>query len=77
MEVLNYLLGYENTKIYQNTDMFNFSLDSILLPNFITINKNVKKILDIGTGNAVIPIILSKKTTADIVGVEIRYILLH
>lgn len=72
MEVLNYLLGYENIKIYQNTDMFNFSLDSVMLPNFITINKNIKKILDIGTGNAVIPIILSTKTNANITGVEIQ-----
>ena len=72
MEDLNYILGYENIKIYQNTDMFKFSLDSILLPNFVTINKNVKNILDIGTGNAIIPIILSLKTKAKIAGVEIQ-----
>ncbi len=72
MKILNYLLGYENLKIYQDTDMFHFSLDSILLPNFVTLNPNVKKILDIGTGNAVIPIILSTKTKAHITGVEIQ-----
>ncbi len=72
MEVINYLLGYENLKIYQNTDMFNFSLDSVLLPNFVTINKKTKRILDIGSGNAVIPIILSTKTTASIDAVEIQ-----
>lgn len=72
MEKLNYLLGYENLYIYQDSDWFNFSLDSVLLPNFATINKNTKKILDIGTGNAVIPIILSTKTTSSIVGVEIQ-----
>lgn len=72
MEVINYLLGYENLKIYQNTDMFNFSLDSVLLPNFVTINKKTKKILDIGSGNAVIPIILSTKTNALIDAVEIQ-----
>lgn len=72
MEVINYLLGYENLKIYQNTDMFNFSLDSVLLPNFVTINTKTKKILDIGTGNAVIPIILSTKTKASIDAVEIQ-----
>ena len=58
--------------IMQDTDMFNFSLDSVLLPNFITINKNVKKILDIGCGNAPIPLILSTKTKAEITGVEIQ-----
>lgn len=72
MEVINYLLGYENLKIYQNTDMFNFSLDSVLLPNFVTINKKTKRILDIGSGNAVIPIILSTKTDALIDAVEIQ-----
>lgn len=72
MEVINYLLGYENLKIYQNTDMFNFSLDSVLLPNFVTISAKAKKILDIGTGNAVIPIIMSTKTKANIDAVEIQ-----
>lgn len=72
MEELNHLIGYEKIKIYQNNDMFKFSLDSILLPNFVTINKNVKNILDIGTGNAVIPIVLSLKTKAKITGVEIQ-----
>ena len=72
MEVINYLLGYENIKIYQNTDMFNFSLDSILLPNFVTITAKTKRILDIGTGNAVIPIIMSTKTKANIDAVEIQ-----
>lgn len=52
--------------------MFNFSLDSILLPNFITINKNINQILDIGCGNAPIPLILSTKTSAKIIGVEIQ-----
>lgn len=72
MEVINDLLGYENLKIYQNTNMFQFSLDSVMLANFVTINKNINNILDIGTGNAVIPLILSTKTTAKIMGIEIQ-----
>ena len=72
MKVINYLLGYKDMYIYQDNEMFNFSLDSVLLPNFITINKNVKNILDIGCGNAPIPLILSTKTNADIIGVEIQ-----
>lgn len=72
MEVVNYLLGYKNLKIVQNTDMFNFSLDSVLLPNFVTLNKNTAKILDIGCGNVPIPLILSTKTRAKIIGVEIQ-----
>lgn len=72
MKKLNYLLGYEDLKIFQDDTMFRFSLDSILLPNFITLNKGTKKILDIGTGNAPIPLILSTKTKAHIIGVEIQ-----
>ena len=72
MEVTNYLLNYNNLKIVQDNEMFNFSLDSVLLPNFIKINKNITKILDIGCGNAPIPLILSTKTDAHITGVEIQ-----
>lgn len=72
MKVVNHLVGYKNLKIIQDPEMFNFSLDSVLLPNFITINKNIKQILDIGTGNGPIPLILSTKTKAHITGYEIQ-----
>jgi len=72
MKVKNYLLGYKDLYIYQDTSMFHFSLDSVLLPNFITISKKAKKILDIGCGNAPIPLILSTKTGASIIGVELQ-----
>lgn len=72
MEEINYVLGYDNLKIYQNTEMLKFSLDSVLLANFVTINLSTKKILDIGTGNAIIPLILSTKTKANITGIEIQ-----
>ena len=72
MKVINDLLGYKNIKIVQDSEMFSFSLDSVLLPNFVTINKNINKILDIGCGNAPIPLILSTKTDTKIIGVEIQ-----
>ena len=72
MEVINDILAYEKLKIYQNPSMFQFSLYSVLLPNFVTLNKNIKRILDIGTGNAIIPIILSTKTPAKITAVELQ-----
>ena len=72
MKVKNYLLGYKNMYIMQDTEMFNFSLDSVLLANFVTINKSDKSILDIGTGNAPIPLILTNRTNAKITGVEIQ-----
>lgn len=72
MDVVNYIIGYPNLKIIQNHVNFKFSLDTVLLANFVTLNKKAKKILDIGTGNAPIPIILSLKTNASITGVEIQ-----
>lgn len=71
MEVLNYLLDYNNLKIYQNTDWFSFSIDSVLLANFVRLN-NKMKILDMCTGNAPIPLFLSTKTKSKITGVEIQ-----
>ena len=72
MEIVNRLLNYKDLKIIQNTDWFAFSLDSVLLANFVTINKNTKNIIDLCTGNAPIPIILSTKTNANITGVELQ-----
>ena len=72
MKTTNYLLGYKDMYIVQNPEMFKFSLDSVLLPNFVTINKTTKEILDIGTGNAPIPLILSRYTDAHITGIEIQ-----
>ena len=59
-EVINYILDMKDLKIIQRPDYFNFSLDSILLANFLTINRTVKKIMDLGTGNGIIPILLTK-----------------
>lgn len=72
MEILNDILGYPNRKIFQNTDFFSFSLDSVMLANFVTIRLRDKKILDLGTGNGVIPLILSLRTDKPIVGVDIQ-----
>ena len=72
MEVINDLLDIDNLKIYQNDDWFKFSLESVLLPNFVTLNFRCKNIIDLCTGNAPIPLILSTKTKANIVGVEIQ-----
>jgi len=72
MKTINYLLGYKDLKIVQDNKCFCFSLDSVLLPNFVTINKSCSNILDIGCGNAPIPLILTKRTSAKITAVEIQ-----
>lgn len=71
-EVTNYLLAFNNMKIIQRKDMFNFSLDTVLLANFCTITKDVKKIVDFGTNNAAIPLLLSTRTDKKILGIEIQ-----
>lgn len=71
MEVLNDIVG-KNLKIYQDDDYFKFSLESVLLPEFVDINLRDKKILDLCTGNAPIPLILSQKTKNEIIGVELQ-----
>ncbi len=71
-EVINYLLAHKGMKIIQRKDMFNFSLDTVLLANFCTINKNLDQIVDFGTNNAAIPLLLSRRTSKKITGVEIQ-----
>ncbi|CCY93355.1 methyltransferase small [Firmicutes bacterium CAG:884] len=72
MKVINNVLGFDGIKIVQDSEGFKFSLDSVLLANFVTLNKSTKKIMDIGSGNGIIPILLSLKTDAHIDGVEIQ-----
>jgi len=71
-KVINDLYDYSNRKIVQDDDNFKFSLDSILLAEFVEKPKGDKKILDMCTGNAPIPMILSTKFNKDIYGVELQ-----
>ena len=70
--VCNELLGRPLLKIYQDTDAFNFSIDSMLLASFASITKRVNNICDLCTGNAPVPLYLSLRTKAKITGVEVQ-----
>ena len=72
MEAKNRLLNFKDMIIYQNDDWFSFSLDSVLLANFVNFNYTDKKIIDFCTGNAPIPMLLSYKTNNKIIGVELQ-----
>ena len=69
--MINDLLNYD-FKIYQNENSFKFSIDSVLLAEFVDINYRCKNIIDLCTGNAPIPMILSTKFDKNIYGVELQ-----
>ncbi len=71
-KVINWLFDYPNLKVYQYEEGFKFSLDSILLAEFADIRKSDKLILDLCTGNGVIPILLRYKYGKVIYGMELQ-----
>jgi len=65
-------LEYKGLKIIQSRDYYRFSVDSILLANFIR-TKNYERIIDLGTGSGIIPLLLfGKKRGLSIYGIEIQ-----
>ncbi|MGP7819490.1 tRNA1(Val) (adenine(37)-N6)-methyltransferase [Niallia sp. 01092] len=70
-ERLDYLLA-EELKIIQSPSVFSFSLDAVLLANFVSVPINKGKLVDLCSGNGVIPLFLSLRTKGTIIGVEIQ-----
>ncbi|RED51675.1 tRNA1(Val) (adenine(37)-N6)-methyltransferase [Cohnella lupini] len=60
-----------NLKIIQSPEVFSFSLDAVLLARFAGVPPK-GRILDLCTGNGVIPLLLTTRTGAAIDGVEIQ-----
>lgn len=60
-ERLDYLLA-EDLRIIQSPSVFSFSLDAVLLSRFVSVPKNKGKIVDLCSGNGVIPLFLSART---------------
>lgn len=55
-------LGFDNNIfIYQDKEMFNYSVDTILLANLTTLNRKTNYILEIGTNNSALSIFLSQR----------------
>ena len=66
-------LEFKNLKIIQNEEEFCFGMDAVLLSNFAKEIKQNSKIIDLGTGTGILPILLSGKTeNTEIVGIEIQ-----
>lgn len=72
MNSLDDIVGFKNRKIYQNRDFFCFSLDSLLLAYYTEIKKNDERILELGVGNGVNLLILSKKHKQKMIGIDIQ-----
>ena len=69
--VKNDLFDY-GLSIFQDQDGFKFSLDSILLAEFVELKNDNLSIVDFCSGNGAIPLILSTKTNSKIVGFEVQ-----
>ncbi|WP_042453797.1 tRNA1(Val) (adenine(37)-N6)-methyltransferase [Neobacillus dielmonensis] len=70
-ERLDYLLA-ENLRIIQSPSVFAFSLDAVLLARFVYVPIQKGNLIDLCSGNGVIPLFLSARTKGNITGVEIQ-----
>lgn len=69
-ERLDYLLA-EDMKIIQSKTVFAFSLDAVLLAKFAYVPIQKGEIIDLCTGNGIVPLLLSTRRLP-ITGVEIQ-----
>ncbi|MED4954910.1 tRNA1(Val) (adenine(37)-N6)-methyltransferase [Paenibacillus macerans] len=58
-------------RIIQSDEVFSFSMDAVLLARFAAVPK-YGKVLDLCSGNGVVPLLLSTRTKAAIEGIEIQ-----
>ena len=70
--MLNDLYDYVPLKIYQDDNYFKFSLDSVLLAEYVNINNKIKSIIELCSGNCAVSMILSTRTNANITAVEVQ-----
>ena len=66
-------LQIKGYKIIQNRTKFCFGMDAVLLSSFASVRAG-DRVIDLGTGTGMIPILIAAKTKADsITGVELQY----
>lgn len=70
-ERLDYLLA-EDLRIIQSPAVFAFSLDAVLLARFVYVPIQRGNLIDLCSGNGVIPLFLSCRTKGKITGIEIQ-----
>ena len=65
-KVLNY-----NLVAHQEEGMFKFSADTLIISRFPKFNNKTKEILEVGTNNGIVSLIISEFTNANIDAIEI------
>jgi len=71
-ERLDRLVSGKERPIIQSPTVFSYSFDAILLAHFVYVPIQKGNILDLGTGNGIIPLLLADRTKASITGLEIQ-----
>jgi tRNA1Val (adenine37-N6)-methyltransferase len=70
-ETLDVLFG-GRLSLYQSRSGYRFSIDALLLANYVSIKRG-DRVIDLGTGNAVIPLVLAQlHPSAAFVGIELQ-----
>ncbi|HHU16874.1 MAG TPA: methyltransferase, partial [Clostridiales bacterium] len=65
-------IGFGNLRLIQKPGDFCYGIDAVLLATFADVSKG-GKVIDLGTGTGIIPLILSHRTEeTEIIGVEVQ-----
>lgn len=69
-------IGFGGLKLVQDSDSFCYGTDAILLAHMLwkdeLLAERFRRIADLGTGNGVVPLILSAKTKAGLYGIDVQ-----
>ncbi len=65
-------IGFRGLKLIQDTEMFCYGIDAVLLASFASRSQH-KKVIDLGTNNGIIPVLMSRMGNAErLIGVEMQ-----
>ena len=69
-------IGFGGLKLVQDSDSFCYGTDAILLAYMLwkdrMLAEKLERIADLGTGNGIVPLILSSKTKAGLYGIDVQ-----
>ena len=64
-------LQFAGLQLIQSEKVLKFGTDSVLLASFIRLNRR-EKMVDLGTGTGILPVLLSGRVQAEMVGIELQ-----